>query len=170
MFHRFFGVVALSSVAVLSVGCSSSDGDGDDSGGPVASGPLAGTIDGKPFTAKSAIATPDKDGGKTSITVYDIDVTCESSNPQVDRRILTSVPWKAGTERNLKLDFSDLNGSQTVTFVLGSSNNIISNSGRIEVLEAPSEKGAKGKIRLRASAQSHSVEGEVAVTVCPRGF
>ncbi len=168
MMNRFFGVVALSTFAVFSVGCSSSDGGGDDSGGPVASSPLSGTIDGKPFVAKSAIATPDKDG-EASITVYDIEATCDGQSPEVDRRILTSVPWTAGTERNLKLDFTDMAGSQTVTFVLGSSNNIISNSGRIEILEAPSEKGAKGKIRLRASAQSHSVEGEIAVTVCPRG-
>lgn len=169
MIIRFSCVVALSAFAVLSVGCSSSDSDGDDSGGPVASSPLSGTIDGKPFEAKSAIATPDPKDGEASITVYDIEATCETMNPQVDRRILTSVPWTPGTERNLKLDFTDMKGSQTVTFVLGSSNNIISNSGRIEILEAPSEKGAKGKIRLRASAQSHRVEGEIAVTVCPRG-
>ncbi len=164
---RFFAfAVCLSGLSV--VGCSSADEDGGDSGGPVASSPLEGTIDGKPFTAKSALARPSGDSGEVMITVYDVDAKCDGASPQVDRRILTSVPWKANTARNLKLDFSDVKGSQTVTFVLGSSNNIISNSGRIEILDAPSGKNEKGKIRLRASAREHRVEGEVEVQVCER--
>ena len=145
--------------------CSSSD-SGEDSGEPVASSPLSGTVDGKPFAAKSAIARSSGGGDKRSISIYDVDATCDDASPQTDREILFSVPWKAGTSRPLKLDFTDLNGSQTVTFVVGKSNNIISNSGRIEVLEAPTEKGTTGKIRVRASADGHSVEGEIAVQVC----
>lgn len=164
---RFFASAVCLTALSLVTGCSSSS-DSSDSGGPVAATPLQGEIDGKTFVAKSAIAEPGSSSDRMSITVYDVDATCDAEPTNADRRILTSVPWKPGTTRDLKLDFADLNGSQTVTFVIGASNNIISNQGRIEVIDAPTAKGDKGKIRIRATAQSHHVEGEIAVQVCAR--
>jgi hypothetical protein len=160
---------AVLSTAALLAGCSASSESTGDSGSAVAASPLKGNIDGKDFQGKSAVARKSGTDGKRSITVYDMDVKCEDFSPKAERELLTSIEWVAGTTKNLKLDFADLKGSQTVTFVIskgGSPTNVISNTGRIEVIEAPTDKGSVGKIRIRASAQAHSVEGEIAVQVC----
>jgi hypothetical protein len=159
---------ALCVLATFLGGCSASDSSSGDSGAAVAASPLKGNIDGKDFQGKTAIARASS-SGKRSITIYDMDVKCEDVSPKAERELLTSIEWVAGTTKNLKLDFADLKGSQTVTFVIskgGSPSNIVSNTGRIEVIEAPTGKGSTGKIRIRASAQTHSVEGEIAVQVC----
>ena len=48
----------------------------------------------------------------------------------------------------------------------GTPDNIISSTGRVEIVDAPTDKGSSGKIRLRASAEGNNVEGEVTVLVC----
>jgi hypothetical protein len=163
------GLIAVCTLSlVAALGCSSSS-DSDDSGGPVAASPLTGQVNGASFAAKSAIARKSGSGGeKKSIDIYDSDVTCEAFAPKADRSILISVPWAAATSRDFKFSLSG-GESQTATFVVqkdGQTSNIISTQGRVEVIEAPAEKGALGKIRLRATAQGNSVEGEIAVKVC----
>src|SRR5687767_12551069 len=151
--------------AVFAAGCSSDDAA--EKTGPVAASPLKGTVEGTEFVAKSALARKGFDEGEKSIDIYEDAVTCADFNPDEKRKILISVPWKSGTNR----DFSFALGgdSQTATFVIRretKTDNIISTQGRVEIVEAPSEKGAKGKLRLRAVAKEHSVEGEIAVEVC----
>jgi hypothetical protein len=150
----------------LAVGCGSSS---DDSGptGPVAAQPLAGTIDGQAFTAKVGLARKGFDEGKKSIDIYDTDVTCEQGASQVKREILIDVPWEAGMTKDFSFSLSG--GGQTATFVVdknGTPDNIVSANGRVEVIDAPTEKGATGKLRLRAIAESNKVEGEVTIKVC----
>jgi hypothetical protein len=163
------GLVALSAVSLFAfvvVGCSSSD-ESEDSGGPVAASPLTGQVNGASFSGKSAIARKSGTEGKKSVDIYDSDVTCDAFAPKADRSILISVPWTAATARDFK--FALGGDGQTATFVVqkdGQTSNIISTQGRVEVIEAPAEKGATGKIRLRATAQGNSVEGEIAVKVC----
>ena len=161
-------VCTLSLIATVStIGCSSSDDGSEDSGGPVAASPLTGQVNGASFAAKSAIARKSS-GEKKSIDIYDSDVTCDAFAPKTDRSILISVPWTAATTRDFKFSLGG-GDSQTATFVVqkdGQTSNIISTQGRVEVIEAPTEKGATGKIRLRATAQGNSVEGEIAVKVC----
>ena len=163
-----FNVLAFLALATVT-GCSSSGGASTDSGGPVATTPLKGTIAGKDFIGKIAIAQPGfaDEGSKKEISIYDTDVDCSGAQAGGDHHILTSIEWTAGIAKNLKLDFSG-GDNQTVTFVTGPGENVISNQGRIEVIEAPTDVNAKGKLRLRATAESNHVEGEIAVLVCDR--
>jgi hypothetical protein len=161
------GTFSFALFAVFVAGCSSSD-DAADKTGPVSASPLKGTVEGTEFVAKSAIAKKGFEEGEKSIDIYEGTVTCADFAPKEKRKILISVPWKAGTARDFKFALGG-GDSQTATFVIqrdSKTDNIISTQGRVEILEAPTEKGAKGKLRLRAVAREHSVEGEIAVEVC----
>jgi hypothetical protein len=158
----FAGLVALGAIA-----CTSTTDSGSGKTGPVAATPLTGTIEGKPFAGKYGVAKPgfDENDPERMISIYDTEVTCASFSNEAEAYLLFSVPWKEGA-RDFSFGGSD---SQTATFVVkrdGETDNIISTQGRVEVLEAPTEAGAKAKIRLRAEAQGNSVEGEVLVEVC----
>jgi hypothetical protein len=153
-------------LGALAFGCSSSSASSD-SGGPVAAKPLDGTIDGQSFTAKVGLAHKGFDATKKSIDIYDADATCDKPVTSPKREILIDVPWSAGTSTNFSFSLSG--GGQTATFVVdnnGTPNNIISSSGRVEIVDAPSTAGSTGKIRIRASAEGNNVEGEVSVLVC----
>jgi hypothetical protein len=160
-------LTTLGLLTVFAAGCSSDD-DPAEKTGPVAASPLTGSIEGKAFEGKSAIARKGFDDGEKSIDIYDTAVKCADFSPKADRRILISVPWTANTQRDFKFSLGSSDG-QTATFVIerdSKTDNVISTQGRVEILEAPTEKGAMGKIRLRAVAQENSVEGEIAVEVC----
>jgi hypothetical protein len=166
----FFGLVTV--FAVGSVGCSTTSSDSSTPEGPVAATPLTGTINGASFTAKSAITHVGGFGsnsdGTQNIDIYETDVTCADFAPQADREILLSVPWKDNTDRDFKLAFGSPD-SQTGTFVIqknGTPDNIISTQGRVEIITAPTDKDAMGKMRLRMSAEGNTVEGEVDIHVC----
>ncbi len=164
--------LALSALGLMTAfvaGCSSED-DPAEKTGPVAATPLTGSIEGQTFAAKSALARKGFDEGEKSIDIYDSEVTCKDFSPKAERKILISVPWTAGTNRDFKFSLGG-GDSQTATFVIQKNEsdtpqNIISTQGRVEIVDAPSEPGAKGKIRLRAVADAHNVEGEIAVEVC----
>jgi hypothetical protein len=164
----FAGLLAITAAACTSETDSSSGGKT----GPVASSPLAGTIEGKSFTGKFAVARKsgfDDDpaaAAERMISIYDREVPCSSFSAETDAYLLLSVPWKAGTARDFSFGGKD---SQTATFVVkkdGETVNVISTQGRVEILDAPTEAGAKGKLRLRAAADGNNVEGEVSVEVC----
>lgn len=161
--------VAAIAVAALS-GCSSSDSSSSSGKtGPVASTPLEGTIDGKPFEGKFARAQQGFGGGdgEVSIDIFDKEVACDSFEQTTEPYVLLSVPWKAGTARDFK--FASKPEGQTATFVIqkdGKTDNVISVDGRVEIVDAPTEKGATGKLRLRATAEGNNVEGEVSVKYC----
>jgi hypothetical protein len=155
------------SAAACSLNSTSSGDDGPT--GPVASSPLTGSIDGKDFTAKSAVARKGFDDGKKSIDIYDTDVTCDTFDDKAERKILIDVPWTAGTTKDFSFSLSSGSSSQTATFVIdkgGTPDNIIATTGRVEIIDAPTDKGTTGKMRLRAIAQGNKVEGEIPVQVC----
>lgn len=154
-------------LAVFATGCSSDTEDAADKTGPVAASPLKGSIEGAEFVAKSALARKGFDDGEKSIDIFEGAVTCADFQPKEKRKILLSVPWKSGTARDFKFAMGE--DGQTATFVIQretKTDNIVSTQGRVEIIDAPTEKGAKGKLRLRAVAKEHSVEGEIAVEVC----
>jgi hypothetical protein len=153
-------------LSALAVGCGSSSDSSSGPTGPVAARPLTGTVDGQDFTAKVGLAHKGFEDGKKSLDIYDTDVTCDQMAPQAKREILIDVPWTAGTSKDFSFTGS---GGQTATFVVdknGTPDNIISANGRVEVIDAPTDKGSTGKIRLRAIAQANKVEGEVTIKVC----
>src|SRR5438105_4698786 len=127
------------SAAACSINSTSSGSDGPT--GPVATSALTGTVDGKDFVAKSALARKGFDEGKKSIDIYDSDVTCDTFNDKSERKILIDVPWTAGTSKDFKFSFGG--DGQTATFVIdkgGTPDNIIATTGRVEIIDAPTEK------------------------------
>jgi hypothetical protein len=164
-------LVGLIALGVSACTIESNDSGGGAKTGPVSATPLAGTIEGKSFAGKFGVAKKSgfDDDGKRMISIYDTEVPCSSfsNENEPDAYLLLSVPWEAGLKRDFSFGGKD---GQTATFVVkkadGDFTNIISTQGRVEILEAPSEAGEKGKIRLRAEAQGNSVEGEVSVEVC----
>ena len=168
------GLMLVGLIALGTAACTietTDTGSGSAKSGPVSSAPLAGTIEGKSFAGKFGVAKKSgfDDDGKRMISIYDTEVPCSSfsSENEPDAYMLISVPWEAGVKRDFSFGGSD---GQTATFVVkksdGDFTNIISTTGRVEVIEAPTAAGEKGTIRLRASAQGNSVEGEVTVEVC----
>jgi hypothetical protein len=159
-------VLGLSALALFAVGCGSSSDDAPS--GPVSASPLSGSIDGQDFTGKVAIARKGFDEGKKSIDIYDdASITCDTFNDKATRKILIDVPWTTGMSKDFSFSFSG--GGQTATFVIdkgGSPDNIIATTGRVEVIDAPTDVGSTGKIRLRAIAEGNKVEGEIPVQVC----
>jgi hypothetical protein len=163
----FASSFAIAGMAVSLVGCSSESGSGsDEKTGPVATSPLKGSIEGKEFVAAYARAIKGFDEGEVSIDIFDAEVGCQRSANEPDRKILFFVPWAVGT-REFKLGGGD--DAQTATFVIqrdGQSDNIIATVGRVEIVDAPTGPGERGKIRLRAVAGDSNVEGEIEVEVC----
>jgi hypothetical protein len=142
------------------LGCG--DGDGDESAPPpIPSKPLSGTLAGKPFTAKAALAKKSVGGDpdEKAVSIYDVDATCDKS-PNVDRFILTTVVWQIGAKQGfLNTSFNDFGQTPGV---IG-----IADDSQLEVVSAPTEAGARGKIRLRARYEQDSVEGEIEPIICP---
>ncbi len=159
---RIVGSVA---VALCLAACGGDDdgGGGGDSGTAVASTALTGTIDGRPFTAVSALANGAFDDGERFVDIYDVQRGCDDFGtlPVGSRSILFSREWKPVTQ--------PLSFDNNITFVVRESsgpNNIIVTRGRLELIDTPSVAGQVGTLRLRAINGNDKVEGQVSVTVC----
>jgi hypothetical protein len=178
-----FTMIAFLGSCALGLGCSSGSdparsstpelppaGDAGLTSAPVSSAPLSGTIFGQPFVAKSALGRFDTKTGRMSISVYPEVQPCgpaDDATLKPGLSILTSVPWNRGLARDVDNDIGPDN--QGVTFVSydgHTPDNAITSAGRIEVIEAPTVQGAHGVVRLRASFQPDSVEGQLSVDVC----
>lgn len=156
--------VVVVAVAVLTLSaCGSSS---DSPSGPVASTPLRGTLGGTEFVAVSARARksatkPDR----KSIDIFPSAVGCAGSGPSPVRYISLNVPWQPGFAADLSL------GSYVGSFVTEEAKAhltiTVSDTGRIEVIDAPSVVGEKARIRLRMSDDRNDfIEGEITVDVC----
>jgi hypothetical protein len=151
-------------VALCLVACGGDDdGNGGDPGTAVASTPLTGTIDGRPFTAVVALASRAFDANEKFVDIYDVQRDCDdfAPLPTGGRSILFSREWKPITQQ--------LSFSNNITFVVQESNgpnNIIVTQGRLELIDTPTVVGQTGKLRLRATDGDDKVEGEVSVTIC----
>ena len=151
--RKIAGVLIL---AVFICACSGSDGETQ---GSIRSSPLTGTLAGRPFTAKAALAKrAPSSPEKKSVSIYDVDATC-AAPPRVDRYIFATPIWKVGAKQDVfNTAFNDL--SMTPGLVG------IAEESELEVVHAPTERGARGTLRMRARYKSDSVEGEVEVQIC----
>lgn len=153
-------------VVVLALGLALGCGSGESGAEPVSSAPLRGNVSGTDFIAVSARARKSgRDPAKRAVEVYESPVGCVGSPIDTTRTLLVVVPWQSGFTQDFSLGGGGIVGS----FLLqnGSTTTaVITDKGRIELIEAPTEKGAKGTMRLRMSADEGSVEGEIAVEVC----
>jgi hypothetical protein len=159
-----FGLLIVgASVSACSITATPGPGGGaSDPGTAVKSQPLAGTINGKPFTAKVAIARPGFSGSGKQVDVYDVDATCDQQPALAsgDHQILLDVAnWADGTAYQLDT-------SHSLTFVEEPANNFVTFTGRVEVTKTGTA-DAPGTIALRANdADKGSVEGQVQVLNC----
>jgi hypothetical protein len=129
---------------------------------PIPSTPLAGTIGGKAFTAKSARARKSSSNpAKKSITIYDVDSTCAATPSAADRWVIATAIWQGGAKQD---PYSV--GWYVHSTTGGVDTLYIADSSELEVVEAPTTVGSVGLIRIRASSKGDSIEGQIAVQVC----
>jgi len=120
-----------------------------------------GKVAGASWTMKSAVVTDD--GERFSVSLYPIEVMACDSFAQADTHILFSSPKTAG-EYPLKLELTDLNGSQTITFVTGPGENVIASEG---VLNVESVSADKVTIGLLAEADdANTINGKFTTSIC----
>jgi hypothetical protein len=129
----------------------------------VATSALTGTIDGRSFTAVSALANDTFSGREKFIDIYDVQRGCDdfAPLPTGGRSILVAREWKPLTEQ--------LSFENNITFVVREEdgpNNIIVTKGRLELIDTPTEVDKVGTLRLRAIDGTDKVEGQVSVTIC----
>lgn len=132
------------------------------------------TVYGKPFKAVSAIAKRAKsdEAGQREITIFEVPMTCKIESDSELKREKTKghaatasmkVVWKKGKltdETLLEASFAWSEGNS------GKFRRATSSAG--ELLDAPAKAGGKGKLSFKLSnAEGDSVEGQVAVEVCP---
>lgn len=132
---------------------------------PVKTTPLAGTIDGQPWAAVSAIASArrafDEDGGRRWIDVGAGRFTCADFVPRAE--LIGTVPWQVASY--------ELSLRNNLTFVVrqadGGIDNLVATSGRVELVTAPAPDAGPATLRVRAKFDAeNTVEGEIAVVVC----
>jgi hypothetical protein len=136
---------------------------------PVKQQPLAGKINGQPWSAVSATASAMKafTAGERWIDVYDTQIDCSVFSPNPDSEIIGTVPWQV---TNYNLGFGGM--SKTLTLVYHDDGGMVINEiitdGRVEVVSAPDpDAGTPALIRIRADQnENFDVEGEIHVQVC----
>ncbi|MEW5741075.1 MAG: hypothetical protein AB1938_19290 [Myxococcota bacterium] len=144
--------------AVLALSCGGGGGPSTD---PIPATPLAGTFDGKPWTAAKGTASTRafNEPGERWIDIASTALSCQSFGGEA--QIIGTIPWTTGAVEEFGL-------SKNVTFVVrtdGGIDNLVATTGRLEVISAPD--AGTGAIRLRAKFGSDfSVEGEVQLDVC----
>lgn len=124
--------------------------------------PMTGKVSGKPFTAKSALAFPDKDEpGTMMVKIFDAALTCADMGKPASSEMLFvdfPIPWEKGKSGDPEdVRFNAVKKGGKPRFVDGK-------SGKIEVLWL---KDPGGRVRVEAKANAkNDVTGEVDVVVC----
>ena len=155
----------LASMLLLLSACGGGGDSTPDTGPvPIPDTELKGTVGGKAFTGKYAVAF--KDAFDATATTRSIRVAANaldcSFNLDQEQYLLLEPEWAADTA----YDFS-LQHNLTFTYrVNGEIQNDVSLNGRVQVVTAPTAKDAKGRIRIRATTSTDSVEGAVDVLMC----
>ena len=168
MKHRFLFMPMIPITLVLA-GCSVSTSDGGgggggDSGGPVKTQALSGSVNGSPFTAKVALAYKlFADDTGTQLRIYDdAAATCATKEdfPKVGQRYISADIDNFAPGMAYQLDL----GHNVTFYTLESQDNLSGNivlNGRVEVA------GSGQQFGLRANGGSAgSVEGQVPLIIC----
>lgn len=123
---------------------------------PLPTTPLAGTVDGRPFTAVSAIAVRDpEDADYRVVWLFDRAVACGVKLPTPGVRAVSArAPWQ----------LSDGFASEALSSG-GAKPSFYSVRGA--VLEMTTQPGGKARLLLRVKSNTIDVTGEVKPTVCP---
>ncbi|WP_281325059.1 hypothetical protein [Polyangium sp. 6x1] len=119
-----------------------------------------GTVAGASWAMKSAVVTDD--GDRFSVSLFPVEVMACDKFASSDTQILFSAPKTAG-EYPLKLELTDLNGSQTITFVTAPGQNVIASEG---ILNVESVSADKVTIGLLAEAEENTINGRFTTSIC----
>jgi hypothetical protein len=141
---------------------------------PVSSAPLAGVVGGQAFTGKVGLALYGTATHSGEVFVFDRDKACANffETIMTDHwEITLAGPWQSGMSGDVGLLSPDAMSVTfehvTVTDDAVTMHYAYAEDGRIEILEAPTEVGAVGRIRARAtSAEGHHIEGEIPFELC----
>lgn len=144
-------------LALFATACGTDPGDD-----PVPATPLAGDLNGTPWTAGSAIARNASTPGEKRIWIHpDPDLGCSGFGDEP--YVALVMPWLAGTQT------LGLEADATVFIYFEATAHLVF-EGRIELPEAATEVGATPLLRLRAVFEDGDddlfVEGEIAVELC----
>ena len=158
-------VLSFAIVASLFVAsCGSDDGVAGGSSYSFKNQNLQGSIGGASFTHKDGKA--DLNSGEFSISLYDISEPVDACDLFFATKslVLFSVPNELGL-RVLKLDFSDLDGTQTITlYDANTSLNDVSTTGAIEILTISATE-VTGRIDARVDGNNF-INGNFTATIC----
>lgn len=117
-------------------------------------------MEGVDWTMMSALVVDE--GDKLSVTLYPIATDACDQLASSDTEMLFTVPKEEG-EYRLYLDLATFSG-QTVTFVTGPGQNVISTEGLL-VVESLSD--TEVTIGIVADADNNSINGRFTSTICP---
>ena len=141
-----------------------------DAPAPAAAAGVTGTFKGKPFASRSAIARKhDQLAGEYKLYVLEDAADCAAFDgmdvkglKEGARFLAANIDGGAGAKTELK----DYNGSFATVGQAGSVGRIPTSGGTIEIVDAPAP-GHAGKIRVQATSNAGSLQGETPVTMCP---
>lgn len=138
---------------------------GAPAGASAPSGPttLKGKLGGGTFAPKVAILNDASLGDEVFLTIVDRDVTCAQAElADGDKHVQVRVPWKNGhyesSGKSLGVKLGAMRGKRDL---LGDAA-----SASVDVISAPRNEGAVGRVRLHASAPKEKIDGEIDVRVC----
>jgi hypothetical protein len=155
-------MIRIASISALVLSIASLTGCGSTSDSTPLATPLAGTIEKKTFTAKSAIALTGEMPNTKFVVIRNAEATC-SDGSTVEAGVLVvtvETPWKDGAT-------ADVGGDAKVTFD-DPPDSILAVSGQVDVVHGPMALGARGILRVLADALdgASKVDGQVDVAVC----
>jgi hypothetical protein len=131
---------------------------------------VTGTIDGNAFAPKVAqILAPMKKDGRILVTITE-GTDCPGAGDKGDHAKLTMVlPWSDGYKVDLSaLKVSGKKGPGEITFSPGKKGGGASfkPSGSVTVVNAPTDKGAKGKLKIDLQSGDYMLAGDLDIEMC----
>lgn len=159
--HSSVAVLFACSLVALAVGCSSYR---EPTTGPIAARPLAGEFRGESYTAKYARARIATIAGedRANIEIFPVEFPCGTPGEWPMPVISATLPWSAG----VTWEYSPADSATRIGFMTNDSPERV-RGARAEILEAPLEPGATGKLRLRTrTGLDDEIEGEIDVHIC----
>jgi hypothetical protein len=137
-------------------------------------------VGGQPFDGNTGLASYGEKSQATSVFAFDVALSCaDFSSVRDGWSVSASTPWRSGLVGDVgtlgTVDGATV-GTSSADLVWAGFRHItngadvhddMAREGRVEVLDAPTAEGQKGRVRLRVvSATGDSVEGELPVEIC----
>lgn len=141
-----------------------------DAPAPPAASSVTGTFKGKPFASRGAITRKhDQLEGEYKLYVLEDGADCATFDGMDVKGLKEGVRFLAANitgGAGAKTELKDFNASFGTVGQAGSVGRVATSGGTIEIVNAPAP-GHPGKIRVQATSNAGSLQGETPVTMCP---